>query len=283
MKAAPSCGPNYTARISRARHLAFAHPFAAEVLTFYASVAEFQGDLHAQLPGRSSNLPLPRPDDVPMPWELNLAVLLPHFRKWLGFVSDSGPAGVADAARRFSAKSEKAWVAALAEFWNAARNSADRFETAPEQNPLQEFLLLGFLQPYCEFLAARQPEVQRSASHSNCPRCGAAPVAGVLRPEGDGGKRRLLCSFCMQEWDTRRIYCVACGEEDEKKLPVYIAERFPHIRIESCDACKSYVRTIDLTKNGNSVPVVDDLAAIPLTLWAEQHGYTRLKNNLLGT
>jgi formate dehydrogenase maturation protein FdhE len=38
-----------------------------------------------------------------------------------------------------------------------------------------------------------------------------------------------------------------------------------------------------LTTDGNAVPMVDDLAAIPLSLWADEHGYTRLQGNLLGT
>jgi FdhE protein len=33
-----------------------------------------------------------------------------------------------------------------------------------------------------------------------CPFCGEKPVAAVLRPEGDGGKRFLLCSMCFTEW-----------------------------------------------------------------------------------
>ena len=93
----------------------------------------------------------------------------------------------------------------------------------------------------------------------------------------------MMCSFCLQEWDFRRIYCPACGEADEKKLPVYVAEQFPHIRVEACETCKSCVRTIDLTTDGNAVPLVDDLAAIPLSLWSQEHGYTRLQPNLLGT
>jgi FdhE protein len=121
------------------------------------------------------------------------------------------------------------------------------------------------------------------STQHRCPLCGGQPFLGVLRPEGDGGKRRMICSFCLQEWDFRRIYCPACGEEDEKKLPVYVAEQFPHIRVEAGESCKVYVRTIDLTKDGNAVPVVDDLAAIPLSLWAHERGYTRLQPNLLGT
>ena len=93
----------------------------------------------------------------------------------------------------------------------------------------------------------------------------------------------LVCSFCGYEWEFRRILCPTCGEEDEKKLPVYVAEQFPHIRVEACETCKFFVRTIDLTKDGHAVPVVDDLAAIPLTLWAHEHGYSRLQPNLLGS
>jgi FdhE protein len=113
--------------------------------------------------------------------------------------------------------------------------------------------------------------------------CVGRPLFGVLRIEGDGGKRCMVCSFCGYEWEFRRILCPTCGEEEEKKLPVYVAEQFPHIRVEVCETCKFFVRTIDLTKDGHAVPVVDDLAAIPLTLWAHEHGYRRLQPNLLGS
>jgi len=116
-----------------------------------------------------------------------------------------------------------------------------------------------------------------------CPRCDSLPVAGVLRPEGDGGKRFLLCAWCSQEWEFRRLLCAACGEDHEDKLPIYVAEQFPHIRVESCETCKHYLRTIDLTKDGNAVPLVDDLAAIPLSMWAQERGYSPIQANLLAT
>jgi formate dehydrogenase maturation protein FdhE len=40
---------------------------------------------------------------------------------------------------------------------------------------------------------------------------------------------------------------------------------------------------VDLTKDGHAIPLVDDLAAIPLGLWAEEYGYERIYGNLLGT
>ncbi|PYU77038.1 MAG: hypothetical protein DMG49_00350 [Acidobacteria bacterium] len=38
-----------------------------------------------------------------------------------------------------------------------------------------------------------------------------------------------------------------------------------------------------MTKDGHAVPLVDDLAAIPLSLRAHERGYSRLQPNLLGT
>jgi hypothetical protein len=42
------------------------------------------------------------------------------------------------------------------------------------------------------------------------------------------------------------------------------------------------VKTVDLTQDGHAVPVVDELATIPLNLWATEHVYLKLQNNFLG-
>jgi FdhE protein len=115
-----------------------------------------------------------------------------------------------------------------------------------------------------------------------CPSCGQKPVAAVMRPEGDGAKRFLLCSLCFTEWEYRRLLCPNCGEEDKDKLPVYTAEEFPHVRVEACDTCKVYLKAVDLTKNGLAVPEVDELASVALDIWASEHGYTKLQPNLFG-
>ncbi len=54
------------------------------------------------------------------------------------------------------------------------------------------------------------------------------------------------------------------------KLPVYVAAELPHIRVEACDTCRHYIKTVDLTKDGHAVPVVDELAAMALSLWAQE-------------
>src|ERR1043166_3106024 len=66
--------------------------------------------------------------------------------------------------------------------------------------------------------AAAPKNLAWSATQAICPSCGAKPVAAVLRPEGDGGKRFLLCSQCLTEWEFRRVVCVNC-EHSRKRLP----------------------------------------------------------------
>lgn len=132
-------------------------------------------------------------------------------------------------------------------------------------------------QPGAESLAK-----STGASGGKCPSCGSKPVVGVLRGEGDGARRALLCSLCALEWPYRRVICPNCGEEDKEKLPVYLAEQIPHVRVEACDTCRTYLKSVDLTKDGFAVPVVDEIATVALNLWADEHGYTKIETNILG-
>ena len=278
MTATQTGGFEYDARIRRAEHLASQHPFAAEVLRFYSRIAEFQKNLYAefkkdfgaQLSGRMpGSLRIDLPSVAP-------ERLLSHFTSLLRVIEQAGPPALAAAAREISGLDAVSKLSLLESYWEVGGTN-DQLIGA-----FAQFVPRAFDQPLAELIAAFTPVGPVLSTPHNCPLCGGQPFLGVLRQEGDGGKRRMMCSFCLQEWDFRRIYCPACGEEDEKKLPVYVAEQFPHIRVEACESCKVYVRTIDLTKDGNAVPVVDDLAAIPLSLWAHERGYTRLQPNLLG-
>ena len=107
-------------------------------------------------------------------------------------------------------------------------------------------------------------------------------MCAVLRPEGEGAKRFLMCAECFAEWEFLRVKCPACGEEDKEKLPVYTAEQFPHVRVEACDTCRSYLKAIDLTKNGLAVPEVDEIASAALDVWAKEQGYRKTCPNLFG-
>jgi len=146
---------------------------------------------------------------------------------------------------------------------------------------LEEFCARAFLQPYAEFVRSSSELSWPEYNRQSCPFCGRKPAFGVLRQQGDGGSRSLVCSFCMAEWQFRRILCAGCGEEDHKKLPVFTADGLAHMRVECCDTCRSYLKTVDLTKNGLAVPVVDEIAAMPLDLWAQGRGYRKLQMNIM--
>jgi FdhE protein len=88
--------------------------------------------------------------------------------------------------------------------------------------------------------------------------------------------------LCATEWAFRRVLCPGCGETGVEKLPVYTAEEFTHIRVEACDSCRCFIKTVDLSRNGHAHPIVDEIAAIPLSLWAAEKGYTKLEPNLFG-
>src|SRR5205823_5916919 len=97
--------------------------------------------------------------------------------------------------------------------------------------PSEIFLSRILLQAHQETLARRSAR-PRTSVQPICPFCGENPVVAILRPEGEGAKRSLLCNLCFTEWDFRRLLCPHCGEEDHKKLAIYAAEEFPHIRLE---------------------------------------------------
>lgn len=240
-------------RIERAKELAARHPFAAEALSFYARIAGFQKSLYSGLEGRAGSLR----------GELDLSGLRPWFPRYLALIEEIAPPPLAQSVAELRSD-------VLEEYWRG-----------DGQLPAAESLIAWtFLQPYAESIADQAGPAETQAAL--CPRCSRRPQVGVLRQLGDGGKRSLICSLCATEWEYRRIVCPACGEEEVNKLPVYVAEELGHVRVEACDTCGHYIKTVDLTKDGRAVPVVDELAAIPLSLWASENGYMKLSPNLLG-
>jgi formate dehydrogenase accessory protein FdhE len=276
MTGQPVMSTEYDARIRRAETLIAEKSSASQLLSFYGRIAGFQKSLLAQIAGAGAEQPELEPFGSVRD-HLNLTELLPHFRSFLSLVEQNAPNALAAAAREIGALPSDSWTSMLTAYWE----NAGRFDQ--QIGAFAQFFPRAFLQPYVSYIARRVAVPPVLKTTLVCPLCEARPLLGVLRLEGDGGKRSMVCTFCGYEWDFRRILCPTCGETEESKLPVYIAEQFPHIRVEACETCKFFVRTIDLTKDGRAVPIVDDLAAIPLTLWAHEHGYTRLQPNLLGS
>ena len=146
----------------------------------------------------------------------------------------------------------------------------------------QVFFAHALLQPYAESLAKSTSASNSTNQIPLCPFCGSRPQVAAMRPEGDGAKRSLICSVCATEWNFKRVACPNCGEENKDRLPVYIADAIDYVRVDACDTCHTYMKSIDLTKNGHAVPVVDEIATISLNLWAEENNYQKFGQNLFG-
>ncbi len=277
-------------RIDRANELTSTYPFAGEGLRFYARVARFQKTLYSVIHKALEDSPT-TPSERPLREELDLFLLLPNFSPFLSVIQQAAPEPLAQAASGLAQKGPVAWQRTITEFWQGL--SEMDVDPGPQEGPVpvspagvssvDPLLAWIFLQPYAEYLADHRAPESLDGTPSTCPLCGGKPVVGVLRSEGDGAKKSLVCMLCAHEWNFRRIYCPACGEDREPQMGFYSAPEIAHVRVDVCDTCHTYLKSIDLTKTGLAVPIVDELATIPLDLWAREHGYQKLQINLLGT
>jgi formate dehydrogenase accessory protein FdhE len=274
----------WDARIARARELASIRAAARDLLTFYAKLAEYQRRLAARAG-----------DDE----AFDVERLMEATHGFLDWLRENGRDDVAEAVevdsvasafRLESSDSHRLPAEAGSHQSESGSHSYSvsvasgfsRKAVAVVERPATLFVVESLQQAFAEHLAKGDAPKTLGSIPMRCPRCAALPVAAVLREEGYGAKRSLLCSICLHEWHCLRMVCPACGEQDFDRLPVYTAEQFAHVRIDGCDTCHHYIKTIDLTKDGLAVPCVDDVASVSLDLWARERGYTRVKRNVLG-
>jgi formate dehydrogenase maturation protein FdhE len=140
-------------------------------------------------------------------------------------------------------------------------------ETYPaDTDPARAFIVEGMLQVF---------------PIDPCPFCSGPPAVSVLRDAAHGSRRANVCGVCFAESPAPRLGCLSCGETDVDKLPVFRTESTDPARIDACDSCHGYVKTIDLTRDAMACLIADDLASVSLDLWAREQGYHRLRPNLL--
>lgn len=196
-------------RIQRAQELAGQHPFAAEILGFYAHVARFQEDLHQRL---STILQSPMASVDRDLTASELSELSSRFELFLSMAEAYGPKPLAGLSRELQTYGR--------ELRSELLNRAWMMHSASDAEGL---LAQAFLQPYAELLRSRASLRPGLTAYALCPFCSRKPALGVLRQMGDGGARSMVCSCCLAEWEFRRIVCPGCGEEDDQQLAVFTA------------------------------------------------------------
>ena len=106
-----------------------------------------------------------------------------------------------------------------------------------------------------------------------CPMCGSLPSLSLLKEQT--GKRYLLCSYCGYQWRIERLFCPFCNNKEHESLQYFCGENEEAYRIDLCDKCHRYIKTIDFRIIGESDPSLEDLATPHLDILATQKGYKR--------
>ena len=119
-----------------------------------------------------------------------------------------------------------------------------------------------------------QQDLPEPSDSGRCPSCGCEPGLSLLLRED--GKRILACNLCACLWRFPRAQCPFCAKSDA--LNVFrFDESTPH-GMAACDACLSYIKTVDtrlLPEDRAVFPLVETTAAMYLDMIAEHEGYAQ--------
>jgi formate dehydrogenase maturation protein FdhE len=245
-------------QIERADYLAGESSGSTELLTFYAQLLRAQAEIYESFRSRRDWLPS---GDL----KTDLPVIRSSMMVLLDTVALHGPTSLTAEPNTITED--------LLEYWSSPSDT--------------QFFAKAILQPYARWLAETRTVPtgrELAGGERSCPFCGGRPQLSFLQSKesSESGNRDLMCATCLSSWEFRRVICASCGEERPPKLGYFHSPEFDHIRIEACDSCKHYLKGIDLTRLGLAVPLVDEIYAAPLDLWAREHGYTKIELNLVG-
>lgn len=260
----PATNP-YTGRRRRANELAERYDFAAEVLGFYEQIAEIQERAYAE-----ALRELPQPAQA-------AGYAAQHVLPCIVATSaQSGPAYLVQAVlERFQD----------ADFEDLVR----AWLHGEELDGVDRYLARAASAPVLEALGPAAADACRGTyDDRHCPRCGGLPQLSYFACSTEDlvtAHRYLLCARCAESWAFARMTCAFCGETKSANLPV-ISEteqpRYPHVRVDCCTSCSHYLLNVDLGRDRAAVPEVDEIAALPLDIYAKERGLQKIVPNAMG-
>lgn len=105
-----------------------------------------------------------------------------------------------------------------------------------------------------------------------CPACGSWPALA----EAAHDHRVLRCSFCAAAWELKRYACVYCGEHGDRFVTAAPDERHPGRRLELCNGCGSYLKTVDVAElSPFPLLAIGDMETLDLDIAAMERGFHR--------
>jgi len=104
-----------------------------------------------------------------------------------------------------------------------------------------------------------------------CPVCGSMPGLSMFIGEGE---RFLFCSYCWHQWSSKRLYCPFCDNTDSKTLNYFFTEEEKEYRVDLCDSCKKYIKTIDTRETQRYIyPPLEAASTLHLDIKAQGKGF----------
>ena len=258
-------------------------PGSGEALKAYAELA---GLLEGAASGVSVDLPAPALDevkfregfpllsreDLPLPLERAGGVLC----RILDHLSRTGRGdaeGLKKALER--SRADEDWTCGL--FASVLSGDPAGLERAARDADLEPqglgFLVRIALRPFMERLrrAAADRLPGEAWTRGACPLCGSAPDMACLI---ESGKRRLHCGLCGTEWPYPRLTCPFCENDDHERLGYLRVEGEEGVRVDVCEACRRYLKTVDRRVLETTAPLdLEHLATLHLDLIAAERGY----------
>ena len=277
--------PPFSERRRRAAELAEKHPHATELLSLYGIVLDCQEPAYgwARDAGwreatRSASEEGPALDLAGLPWPK----LERRFRRFVDDLRARGTEEIAAAGSTLAGANKDQRRELL--LGTVTRGDLEGLAAVlGVDEALLAFYGRAFLQTVVEALTADLAPIEEAHDPSACPHCGWPPQLAILRDEAEiKGRRLLVCSLSATTWPAPRLACANCGESESTKLLCHEDSERPHLRIDECQSCKAYLKSVDLRQDGRAVPLVEDIASIELDLWAGERDLWKVCPNVLG-
>jgi FdhE protein len=104
-----------------------------------------------------------------------------------------------------------------------------------------------------------------------CPICGSLPDFAMLEHEG---KRSFFCGFCRHQWYATRRFCPFCENREEKTLAYFFSEAEKEYRVDLCEKCHKYIKTLDMRNTERIIYVpLERVATLHLDMMAKEKGF----------
>lgn len=109
-----------------------------------------------------------------------------------------------------------------------------------------------------------------------CPVCGSAPLIGKFR--GEDGLWLVECSLCHTLWNLQRAMCPFC-DRSAGHLEYLFMEDEPGRRVQYCESCKTYLKTVDVRDDEREVLLpLEDIVTSELDAAASNEGLTAARH-----